>query len=401
MHNDDTENYFSAISIHSFHVPTQPLAKSSDRDVYPFSQKWEVVNNTDRTIWVSTRQGITYAVSPTAAAVRNKEPGVTIRLQTAADKYNVRIDVRNQLNDPRNDDQKNLLKCISDGALNSPSLLVHGLEYFLSVSELDSSDGIIYLANCDLQISNRVSGSVPEHPFSQPGIDYHTLTDNDFLNCRRSMGVALRIVDNANLISTRYVNLGGFIFQIKPEKDVMVRPGLYAVLNGHSSNGFRGNTPIQEYYSIEEMDEKFGGLYKTYEEALLNGDLRRRWENEQADKEREYRLRELDLKNDGLELKKQLHIAQVKLQEIELELSSEKQKAEALRLKYAKETDLLGYREKVTDYERKQQHAKNADLLEERSMRRKEMAEFAKVALQITAQVILGIALPLMIKSSK
>lgn len=405
MTTNENQKYFSAVSITVIHARSVELPELNERDVFPFMQKLEVINTTDREVLVSTRQGITYAVMPTASVVRNRETGIAIRLQSVMDKYAVRIDARHQLNDPSTEDQINLLKSIRGKKFDSPSRKHHGIEFFVSTDQLESNGGTVYLANCDLQISMCNANDVPEHPFSKPGIEYHNVIDNDFLNSKSAMGLSLRIVDNGNKIGGRYVNLGGQIFYITPTADIMLQDGLYAVLNGSTEHGHRSPRPKPLFYPLAEMDKAFGGLYRTLEEARSYGDLakqtERRYEDERLERDRDFKLREFQLKNDELELKRQKHEYQIKLQELELELNKAKQENEFKRLEYAKESDLLNSYEKRIEHERKLKSNQQSDVLEERSIKRKEFAEFAKVVLQITAQVVLGIALPLIIKTSK
>lgn len=405
MNTNENQKYFSAVSIHVIHARSVELPQNSERDVFPFLQKMEVINTTDQEVLVATRQGITYAVMPSASVTRNRASGITLRMQSVMDRHAVRIDARNQLNDPIGEDQANLLKSIRGQKFDSASRKNHGLEFFVSKQELEQSGGTLYLANCDLQLSILKANDTPEHPFSRAGIDFHTVIDNNFLNSKTDLGVSLRIVDNGNKIGARYVNLGGFIFHIKPTADIMLQDGLYAVLNGVTEQSYRAVVPKPIHYPIDEMDKAFGGLYRTIEEARVYGDvakqLERQHELERLEKDRDIKLREFELKNAELELKNQKHQYQIKLQELELELNRTKQENEFRKMEFGKEADYLTMFEKRIEHKRKLDNMKEADAIEDRAQKRKEMAEFAKVALQITAQVILGIALPLIIKTSK
>lgn len=401
MTSDDDKTHLPPISIKVSHLDGNDLPESHAREVLPFQIKLEIENTTNSDILVSLRNGITYAVYPSARTKGNDVPGILIRHVLSLDKHKVKIDVRSQLNDPRTEELKIISSSVLDAKFNTVSKLCHGVEYFVEQERLENSGGILYIANCDIQISNLTAKETPEHPFSRPGVELHSISDNDFLNSKNSVGMSIKLVDNSSTLRERFINLGGNIFVVKPVTDVTLQDGLYVVLNGVTVGGSRTGRPKAKYFSFEEMDTVFGGLYKTLEEALALGDLFK-----QGEKERN--IREQELKNDKLNIQKQLQELERKNLEAKAELESLAREKERLRherelskMEYDKRMEELQARERELEHKRKMDSMRRDDYYDERNHQRKDISETTKLFLQITAQVVIGIVIPYLIKTSK
>lgn len=353
-----------------------------------------VVNYTNKEIQVGLRNGIVYAITPKHPPA-GTVPGVIVIADVDSEKTYVKIDSKNQLNDPINEDQKILKASIKRSTKLRNNYERASVEYFISREVLDMEGGLVYLPEVDIQVSMFTPTATPEHPFSFTGYETHTVFDNDFLSCQTLTGIAFKLVDNAGRLGLRYVNLNRHVYQLTPTTDVNLNDGLYVTTNGMCTGNRRHAVPKTQYYPTDKIAELFGPIYQTAEQARIDGDP-------ETIRKREWDKAEAELKNDSLLLKSKILATEAELADMtrirdldKLELS--RIQAELDRQKLASDQREQEFKmiERQHEHQRKmlenELHLKKldrSDYYDERSSARKDSSDIVKMLPTIITGVV-------------
>lgn len=388
-------------------VRASPRESSASIDAMVLGYETRVVNFCQKELQVCLRSGINYSVAPKNGPP-GQSPGVIIQLITESHKDYVKIDSKSQLNEPHNEDQKILKASLKRSNKLRNEFDEAIVEYYISREHIDSEGGVIYLPELDIQLSILSSIATPEHPFSSKGCETHIVYDNDYLGSQILTGLAFKLVDNSGQMGVRYLNLNRSVYQLTPVSDMNLNSGLWVTTNGMCSGSRRHAMAKTHYYPLDKVDELFGKLYKTAEEARIDGDP-------DIISKREHERAESELKADTLRLKQQILESEKELAEIQRVRDLDKQnlvklQGELDRTKLAfdqKEQEYkahernLEHQRKILENELQMYKMHRGDYYEERSQSRKDSSEMMKMLPIIVTSISTILSLVALMNSNK
>jgi len=139
--------------------------------------------------------------------------------------------------------------------------------------DICDAGGRCYMPDVDLLVEWLADhGSI--HPFDKVKRDESTLRSIDEGVGDATFVLMIKAVDNAPQVqrATRYINLGGDIFQIPIERDLKYHTGIHVVSRMPVRNGEMTSEVDRRSYTFEEADAKFN-LQLNVENAINGGAL--------------------------------------------------------------------------------------------------------------------------------
>jgi hypothetical protein len=255
------------------------------------------------------------------------------------------------------------------------------VDYGVNENDVVSSGGSLYLVNLDVVVSTMQGGYVPHHPFSAEGVRNRLVASNETINTAGTVGYAIQIVDNEDVFGPRYININKEIFLVQPAKDPGRNSGVYRTSTAPVSQKGGVGAPRSDYFTFGEAEELLG-LFKSYEDAWVLGDIA-------AERKRE--LEEL-----AQHLKETQHRQKLEALEREREFEEWKRDIEQRRVTEESDRKSLEHRWKLEEArineasarlkeeQTRVEHLRNIaalerkDHYEERSYVRKDSSEFLK-----------------------
>lgn len=222
-----------------------------------------------------------------------------------------------------------------------------------------------YISDLDLVISAETVFESPDHPFSEQQLREENFTGivdkfNSDYGGINGLFVGIEIISNDDLISTRYINIGGVIHEITPTKSIIRKDGIYV----NTLNSLTNVLQLSSY----QLDNNDFVLYKTIEEAETHN---------HSDIKDKLKLESLRLENTKLKLQaentKQESLFDQVLQD-SLERNYNKKK-----LEYEEQLLRLKEEQERMKFHRENEKARTEDTREEKSYRRKENIEILKL----------------------
>lgn len=267
-------------------VTMEPIDSFDDIQAASLERTIRTTNYTSGPITVATRSGLLHVVKPQRRP-RNmpKAAGIVVELIYSGRKNDVKIDAKCILNAPLNKTHENL----SENFTTMPGDFRQqtNAQLYLSLEELKSKGGIVYLPEVDLQVALGDDYNLPPHPFSHEGMLHHTHVDNKVLESKHAVTVSHELVDNEELLPDYYMSIHDDIYKLVPIKDLNRRSGLYITKHGQSSAGGRREKLNAEYVAPDDIKNRIKYIYTSPVDALALGNhderLKRQIEeNEQA-----------------------------------------------------------------------------------------------------------------------
>ncbi len=384
-----------------------PKESSASIDTMVLGYETHIVNFCQKELQVCLRTGINYTVLPKNGPV-GTAPGIIIQLLTNTHKDYVKIDSKSQLNEPQNEDQKIIKSSLKRSNKLRNEFDEAIVEYYISRETIDAEGGVVYLPELDIQLSILSAIATPEHPFSAKGYETHVVYDNDFLGSSSLTGVAFKLVDNSGHLGVRYVNLNRQVYQLTPIQDVNLNNGLYVTTNGLCSGSRRHAAAKTQYYPLDKIQETFGTLYKTAEEARIDGDP-------DIISKREHERAESELKAETLRLKHQTLETERELAEIQRTRDLDKQnlvkmqgELDRVKLTFDQREQEFKAHERNLEHERKilenELHIykmRRGDYYDERSQVRKDSSDIMKMLPIIVTSISTILSLVALMNSNK
>lgn len=234
---------------------------------------------------------------------------------------------------------------------------------------IEKNNGSVYLNNSDIVISSHNLFNAPTHPYYEDGINADSLRS---IIKENSTGLSIELIDNDDLISTRYGFMMNQVIRFDPKTSTHKENGAYVIIASCDKDGhFYTKTQKIE---LHEIQQKLG-LYKTQEEAIEAGDINnaRKLENTKL----EFEFRELQLERDREKLNAQAELSQQKFLYDRLRQEKDLEYQELLR---KHEIEMLELKRKTSqdDYEREFRKNRMKDEYEEKSQTRKDNSEIVK-----------------------
>lgn len=140
--------------------------------------------------------------------------------------------------------------------------------YFVSLDEVVSKGGTLYLEEIDKLISIQPDEYVPEHPFTYTSVDEHIAQAMREFG-ETTAGMTVFVVDNEDSFGKRYINLNGNIMGVTPVIDQSRGSGVYLNIRNAIGQGRQG----VEFYEFSTLDDKCPiRFYASIAEAERFGD---------------------------------------------------------------------------------------------------------------------------------
>jgi len=221
----------------------------------------------------------------------------------------------------------------------------------------------LYIANRDTLISLEPPGAVVDHPYS-----YAALKNDRYKEAASAihgLTISLELIDNEKQIGDRYVYFAKSIMLLRPIRDHLRASGIYLGVTERDEKGqARVNTAV---FNLEEAEEKLG-LYKTREEALSGGDVKSLRQEQVAEMQHQYTVKQMELKEierqlkeDNERLKADQLNREMKIKQLEAQMNKEKMEAEARMQKMKAEFDAAKMKRESYYEDRSYQHKDNHD----------------------------------------
>lgn len=321
-------------------------------------------NHTGRTVRMGWRNGVIIDVIPRSDRI-NQTFSVRQELYMTD---NLKGAVRNRLishEGLQSEDFKRFKKHFMDCYQTQTSGITMKFEHVVTPEMLKEHDGSLYVSELDIILSTR-QDNIPLHPFclealSRPVKHVRTITES---------GLGVVIVDNKEMIGSRFVRLMGKVVKIEPIKNSLKPDGIYLTFRGMVENARDDLQDMIDYIKPEEIEEA-GWFFRSFAEAH---------NAPERDVELNYELKELDFQGKRLaaetSVTKSSHdIEKLELERINAELTRRNEEMERNHRIYEQELQRRFARE---DHESKLEQLRSKDLYEHRSNTRKDTSEFVK-----------------------
>lgn len=216
-------------------------------EVSAYNEGISIRNHTDRTLAIRGRDGTIVRLAPNHAN-KKIEPGIYYTVGFTGSEF-VSID------DSRHDRVRNItsskiLQLIDGHGKRRMEIESCRHWYHLTVDELVSKGGSLYLEEIDKILSILDDAKVPDHPFTYTSVDDHIREAMQEYG-ESTTGLIIYTVDNNDSFGRRYVNLNGNILVVNPRKDPSRQDGVYVKLNGHIGKTRQG----MEFYEFSSLNE--------------------------------------------------------------------------------------------------------------------------------------------------
>lgn len=142
------------------------------------------------------------------------------------------------------------------------SVTVH-LDYILTLDEIKTHGGTIYLKEVDTVISIKPPGQETNHPSNIE--NYHEVMRNNLSESKTTFNYNVDIIDNNGSIGVKYIRINNSVYKIMPRVDMVMPSGIYCKGNSLVKNNVDDGNVVERIITPEEYCEY--GIYNTYDEA--------------------------------------------------------------------------------------------------------------------------------------
>lgn len=349
----------------------------------------EVTNTLGVTICVKDRTGAAFIV-PSITGTQKRQLSIRKSYDTAS---TVNVDTRDITDvGPLHDEDELLIKQLTrETIVRRKNQAI--LDYALTIADLKSRGGVLYIPTLDLQISlNDVEA--PPHPYSAKGRSEAMVSGKERLD---GLHYSVLIVDPSGRFGARYANIAGRVYRvptIKVDPEGRLHEGVWVIASAESSGEVEHNELRSRCYTFEEADQALH-LYKTHVDAETLGnpdDVYRREMQANAHRlkleEAELRDRRMVLENDRIDLERR-RLEDEKLleqtrRELEREREQQKRWQQEREFQYDQSLAEMRTRENLI----KQQTLIEREEYERRSLARKDSSELIKYVPLVVATAI-------------
>lgn len=242
--------------------------------------------------------------------------------------------------------------------------------------DIKDAGGFIYSTDLDVVFVDRTGKTRdddwPIHPHSVLQECRESLDDAPVK--QNPCGLLFELIDNENLIGEHYVNVGGHVVTITPQKDKDRPCGFYVYTWGWQKLGNAAKNNILTYISVTDYDTDKSPykFFKSARAALEFGD-------EITRKERELKAKQQELDAELLRLKKD--IANDKY-DADKDILEEERKARKRKAKQERK-----------DFERDLKKKYEEDRLADKQAQRKDLSDIIKLGISVVTLVISLVAI--------
>lgn len=350
-------------------------------DFVPFKISREIINQTKHPITVADRTGVNVTIEPNKSPSRSNAVKILYTVEVGA---NVTFDGQGLFDvadiSQFSEEMRVLHEAFKDRRWNHQTRSVT-LVYTVDQQVLVDRGGTIYFHNLDLLISCDPDVSkIPVHPFSAVGTTDRLLL-GEAINNRDQFGLVLFIIDNNGEFGERYINIAGRVYHVPAIRDPSRPDGIYLATSGPIKGNYAGTPPKAMVYDFDQVEDAVGipRLFRSYNDAAVNGD-------EAEWRERQLKQGELTAKERELS---------IKLEKVERDLQRMRMEADGKERDHELKQDNAVLEEvlKWIKHQREKEAEERKEAYEVRQQRRKEIAEWVKMGLSLTASALALIAL--------
>lgn len=177
------------------------------------------------------------------------------------------------------------------------------LDFLMSLNDLESHGGSVYIESLDIVISLKSYDTTPFHPASlhgmREGLMSRTLESQAGLNYR------IEIFDQDNVFGDRFVNIGGEVFLVPTNRSGTRRNGVYIFGNNPVLTKEHAQRDRCKFVPLCEADEKLR-LYHSHNEALTLGNPSDIYKRELEAQQAQLKSEEIRIKAWSLERQSEL-----------------------------------------------------------------------------------------------
>lgn len=337
---------------------------------YHFSINYEYVNGFSKTVTLVDRTGLRIRVPPTQ--VPNIHHFVIRVKITCGDA--VKMDINGLLNSDQPYEQM-YARVLSEGTVLSHfNQVIYTLDHFITLDQVDTVGGNLYLSNLDLVISTLFPEHVAPHPYSDEGARNYLLSFDKEINNATQFGYTIKIFDPDGEYGERFININNTIYKIPVSTERSIPKGVYIINSGSVQSNAGITKPVSKHYTFDEADEALK-LYQSVEQARTLGD-------EYAQKEKELKEQTLKIKEKEQSLKEQRQAKDFEYDEQKRELERRVAEEEARRKESEHQLaqQQLKYKEQLQqiEHERSIRMMGTKDYYDHRAYERKDSSEIVK-----------------------
>lgn len=274
-------SHYMAADSHFIPLPYQPkqatrvrtASRSHAQGRTESSVQISYFNHTDRAIAITERDGNVNILHPTGRTSTD-EIIVCIKRVMSRDVMERSLETLKQ--DSRGDDieRDQWVKAFEAALYNKNNLTLEAsVEYVIYHRDLADAGGRCYMPDLDLLVE-WLSDRGASHPFCLAQRNRSTMqsivpevSDTTFM-------MMIKAVDNSSVSRryTRYVNIGGEVYQIPVERDLNYQTGVYLVTRRPVTDGEVLAETYHKSFTFEEADKVFS-LQRSVEDALTGGPI--------------------------------------------------------------------------------------------------------------------------------
>lgn len=282
------------IAIHGGTVLSSSFADPKAMHNSPYFESIEYINGLLNTaITVTNRHGVSITV-PSDPPFHGKYNGVFVIRRHIIIDTNCMQSVINSLvrfddNNPDTDDTIRCLRSMLDesGApiVTRGRFEVH-MDTVVAPDDLRRASGVLYNVETDLVVSMKSASTRMVHPHS---LEYHRssrLVKELNKNNPATFVYKIEIVDNFGSFDRRYIRIANEVYSVDPLKDPIRRDGVYVTKNTPCLGDMSYSEFHETYYTLEEGEKELF-LFRSFEQAKVDGDLNSQRKKEAADIEYE------------------------------------------------------------------------------------------------------------------
>lgn len=160
------------------------------------------------------------------------------------------------------------------------------LDCVVTMNELRAGKGSLYFNETDLVVSMLPSTQRIIHPFSKEKLRNDRLESHLKQDPPNTFFYKIEIVDNFNRYGRRYFRIAGEVYSVDPIHDQLRKCGIYVTRTKPCQGGFFLTELIEDYYSIEDGEKELM-LFRSFEQAKMDGDVNLHRKKEMSDLEYE------------------------------------------------------------------------------------------------------------------
>ena len=206
----------------------EPVASPITTDIHAqcqeaqFEEKYYYINNTYRDVTLMKRDGLCMTIGHTnSLSSRDFIIRRMIRLKSRA--LLSTVAALAQLTSVESSELAEIKKCLNNidsGKYSEASLM---LDYEITTDELRAKGNTVYHQQTDVVLSLNDILRIDPHPFSARFLNIGAFGQTQEYAQQKELNLKIRLVDHSNVATPRYLNFGGKIFKLMPQKDAPYR----------------------------------------------------------------------------------------------------------------------------------------------------------------------------------